>query len=172
MKGINDAMLFFTIILVAFILGGFSYLSSFNTCEPQPVAGNTAAIIEDSFEVKIVTRVIDGDTVVIEGGESVRLLGIDADERGDPCYSDAKSRLEELVLNKEVVLESDVEDKDFYGRYLRHIIVDGENVNKKLVEEGFAIARFYSDVRYKEEIVAAEKSAMNNKIGCKWNSDG
>ena len=55
---------------------------------------------------KTVTKVIDGDTVIAEG-ESIRLLGIDADEKGYPCYSAAKMRIEELVLGKEVYLESD-----------------------------------------------------------------
>ncbi len=164
MKGLNDYMLFFAIILAAFIIGGFYYISSIQTCEPTPL------VVGGDLEKKMVTRVIDGDTVVVEGGESVRLLGIDADERGDPCYAAAKDRLEELVLNKEVTLEMGIEDKDIYDRYLRHIILDGENINLKLVEEGLAIARFYSDVKYKEEIVSAEKTAMENKTGCKWDS--
>ncbi|MDO8486477.1 MAG: hypothetical protein Q7S77_02170, partial [Candidatus Staskawiczbacteria bacterium] len=45
----------------------------------------------------IVTKVIDGDTIVVEGGYHIRLLSIDADETGFPCYQDAKTRLEELV---------------------------------------------------------------------------
>lgn len=161
MKGINENRIFLAIILAAFITGGFYYLSSVQTCEPAyPPVGD--------LETKFVTRVIDGDTVVIEGGESVRLLGIDADERGDPCYAAAKDRLEELILNKEVMLEMGVEDKDIYDRYLRYIILDGENINLRLVEEGLAIARFYSDVKYRDDIVSAEKTAMDNKTGCKW----
>ena len=56
-------------------------------------------------EVRVVTKVIDGDTIVINGGKSVRLLDIDTDESGEDCYDQAKTRLEELVLNKEVYLE-------------------------------------------------------------------
>ena len=63
---------------------------------------------------KLVTKVIDGDTFLIEGGYSVRILGIDADERGHPCYELAKKRLEELILNKEVRLEKGKEDLDQY----------------------------------------------------------
>lgn len=114
------------------------------------------------------TCFIDGDTIVVEG-ESVRLLGIDADERGYPCYSAAKQRLEELVLNKEVGLESDADDKDQYSRYLRHIILDGKNIGLQLVEEGLAVARFYPEnQKYKQEIVLAEKQAREAGIGCKW----
>jgi len=52
--------------------------------------------------LKLITKIIDGDTFLIEGGYPVRILGIDADERDHPCYEAAKNRLEELILNKEV----------------------------------------------------------------------
>jgi len=118
-----------------------------------------------------VSKVIDGDTVVVNG-ESVRLLGIDANERGEECYKEAKVRLEELVLNKEVLLEKDVRDKDQYKRLLRFIFIEvnGEeiNVNLKLVEEGLAIARFYEDKKYREKILEAEREARAERRGCKW----
>ena len=119
----------------------------------------------------IITKVIDGDTVVAEGGNHIRLLGIDADEKGYPCYKPAKKRLEQLVLGKRVQIEKDVTDTDKYGRYLRYIFVDKKNVNLQLVKEGLVVARFYQpDVKYEKEITAAEKEAINNKIGCKWRS--
>ena len=115
-----------------------------------------------------VSKIIDGDTIIAEG-ESVRLLGIDTDEKGQPCYSEAKSRIEELVLNKEVKLEADAEDTDQYGRYLRYIFLDGKNINLQLVQEGLAVARFYPEnIKYKQEIIDAEKQARENKTGCKW----
>lgn len=52
--------------------------------------------------IKMATKVLDGDPFLIEGGHSVRILGIDADERGYPCYNEAKNRLGELILNKKV----------------------------------------------------------------------
>jgi len=122
----------------------------------------------EDFEKKFVTKVIDGDTVIIEGGEHVRLLGMDTDERGYPCYNPAKKRIEELILGKEVKLEKDQTDKDRYDRLLRYIFLDGKNINAQLVEEGFAVARFYDDVKYKEEINEAERQAILNKVGCKW----
>jgi len=127
---------------------------------------------EPSFESGFVTKVIDGDTVVING-ESVRLLGMDTPERGEKCYSESTQRLKELVLNKDVLLESDVSDKDQYKRLLRYVFIEenGEriNVNILLVREGFATARFYEDRKYRNEILVAEKEARENKIGCKWN---
>jgi micrococcal nuclease len=125
----------------------------------------------DDGTVKFVTKVIDGDTFLIEGGYSVRILGIDADERGYPCYEAAKERLEELILNKEVKLEKGKEDFDQYCRYLRYVFVDDKNVSLELVREGLAVARFSpEDTNYREEISLAEKGARENKIGCKWGS--
>lgn len=130
-------------------------------------SGNTIFNFENGVETGFVGKVIDGDTVVVDG-ESVRLLGIDADEKGYDCYKASKIRLEELVLNKEVVLERDVRDKDQYKRKLRWLFIDDKNVNLLLVEEGLAIARFYEDKKYKKEILEAEKKARAERVGCKW----
>jgi micrococcal nuclease len=162
---LNENKIFFAIILASFIIGIFIFLS-FSSYNPPSSTGNLIKEIEGT---KLVTKIIDGDTVIIEGGYSVRLLGIDADEKGYPCYFSAKERIEELVLNKEVYLEADKEDQDQYKRYLRYLILGGENINLKLVKEGLAIARFSPEnTKYKEEIINAEKEARENKIGCKW----
>ena len=117
----------------------------------------------------IVTKVIDGDTVVVEGGWHVRLLGMDADEKGYPCYDQAKTRLENLILSKQVILEKDISDVDQYGRCLRYIFLGNKNIDTQLVAEGLAVARFYEpDVKYRAEITAAEQHAQTSGIGCKW----
>ena len=164
-RKLNENKIFFAIILASFIIGIFIFLSFSLNNSPSP----TGYTIKDVEGKKLVTKVLDGDTVIIEGGYSVRLLGIDADEKGYPCYKPAKERLEELVLNKEVYLEKDREDQDQYQRYLRYLILDGENINLRLVKEGFAIARFSPEnIKYRDEIINAEKQAKENKVGCKW----
>ena len=121
------------------------------------------------LEQTIVTKVIDGDTVIVEGGESVRLLGMDTDEKGYPCFTPAKKRMEALVFGKQVMLEKDLEDKDQYGRFLRYVFLEERNICLQMVEEGFAVARFPEEnAKYRQEIVAAEKYAQENGIGCKW----
>ena len=121
-------------------------------------------------EERIVTKIIDGDTVIVSGGENVRLLGIDCDERGRECYTIAKNRIDELLLGKEVILESGKEDKDQYKRLLRYIFLNEENINVKMVREGYCIARFEGEdnTKYRKEIQEAEQFAIQNKIGCKW----
>jgi len=152
---IMAASIYFSFKLTGKAVGGEKTSSDYN--KPNNLIGR-----------HIVTKIIDGDTVIAEG-DSVRLLGIDADEKTYPCYEAAKKRIEELVLGKEVNLEKDVEDKDQYQRYLRYIFLDNKNINLQLVAEGLAVARFSPEnVKYKSEIIEAEKQARENKIGCKW----
>ncbi len=131
-------------------------------CVTQQAIKNTDL---QNKEKTIVTKIIDGDTVVIQGGEHVRLLGIDTPEKGEPYYSDAKNYLETRVFMKEVYIESDAEDKDQYDRLLRYIWLDDSLVNLEIVQHGLAIARFYDNMKYKTEIQEAEALAINQKIG-------
>jgi micrococcal nuclease len=170
MKQENKIIL--TILLAALIIASSIFFSiRFTGKVVNPEYNSKPSINNNLIGMHIVTKIIDGDTVIVEG-ENVRLLGMDTDERGYPCYSSAKERLEELVLNKEVRLEKDQTDKDQYQRHLRYIFLDDENINLKLVEEGLAVARFYpEDTKYKNEIINAETQARENKRGCKWNGE-
>ena len=67
-----------------------------------------------ALELSQVSKVIDGDTITLENGEKVRLIGIDTPERGQCYYKEAKLRLTELVLNKKVELEKDITNRDKY----------------------------------------------------------
>ena len=178
---LNENKTFIAIILGSVIIGWFVYLAVLKKSilvqdNLSDISGSVSKSQSSqnskcqADENAIVTKVIDGDTIVVEGGYHVRLLGIDADEKNYPCHDLAKDRLEELVLNKQIILEKDKTDIDQYGRCLRTIFVEGENIGLQIVEEGLAVARFYQpDVKYKNEIAVAEKKAIKNKTGCKWN---
>jgi endonuclease YncB( thermonuclease family) len=149
------------IVLLLIVVGNFVFIFNYFN-----LTGSDVEKFDES-ETGFVSKVIDGDTVVINGG-SVRLLGMDTAERGEECYNEAKIRMEELVLNKEVRLEKDVQNMDQYKRLLRWIFIGEKNVNLIMVEEGLAIARFYEDKKYKSKILQAEKEARAKRIGCKW----
>jgi len=85
-----------------------------------------------------VIEVIDGDTFKLYNGEIVRLICIDTPEKGSKGYDEAKEFLSSLVLDKEVRLEEDLEDKDVYGRSLRYVYAEEVFVNRELVQEGYA----------------------------------
>ena len=113
----------------------------------------------------VISKVIDGDTVKLQTGETVRLLGINAPEKGQVYYKESASRLRELIEGKKVFLEKDVEDKDKYGRLLRYIFLNGENINVKLVREGLATVYIISpNVKYETELRESENEAKKSKI--------
>lgn len=95
-----------------------------------------------------VVKVHDGDTVtVLSGGmeRRVRLVGIDAPERGQPYGSASRRGLAARVGGRVVVvIESGT---DTYGRTLGRVLVAGKDANAAQVRDGFAwvYRRFEND---------------------------
>ena len=117
-------------------------------------------------EMAKVTRVIDGDTIVIEGGYHVRYIGIDTPEENEPYYLEAKQKNKDLVEGKKVWLEKDISDNDKYGRKLRYVYVGNTFVNAELVRQGYAYAKSYPpDIKYQVYLEAIETEAQQAKRG-------
>src|SRR3972149_5779407 len=126
----------------------------------------------------LVSKVIDGDTIEIEGGMKVRYIGIDTPETSHPtkgvqCFGrQATERNRQLVEGKKVRLEKDVSETDKYGRLLRYIWVGEQLVNELLVKEGFAFSSSYPpDVKYQERFRQAEIKARGSNKGL-WGQCG
>lgn len=126
-------LIYFSFIAGFFLRGYITSDKSINssTLPPSP----TVILNQEKFKV---TKVLDGDTIIIETGERVRYQGIDAPEPNDAYGISATKYNEGLVSNKEVRLEYDYEKFDKYGRNLAYVWVDQVLVNEKMVEEGFA----------------------------------
>lgn len=137
----------------------------------------TQAWSDENNGVNFVTRVIDGDTlvVIVDGREEkIRLIGIDTPESVDPrkdveCFGlEASEALKKLVENKYVRLEVDPtqSDRDKYGRWLRYVWLNEVNVNFEMIANGFAYEYTY-DLPYKFQIdfKNAQKEAKDNKRG-------
>jgi micrococcal nuclease len=181
------------VILILFIgieigvkLNQFSSLSSVLilsspskiSLSPSVSAGPTQSIttIKSNENLFKVTRVIDGDTIEIEGGEHVRYIGIDTPETVDPrkpvqCFGvEASAKNKELIEGKMVRLEKDITDRDKYNRLLRYVWVDNLFVNLELVKQGFAYSYSYPpDIKYQKQIVSAQQEAREAKRGL-WNA--
>lgn len=121
--------------------------------------------------VKVI-RVIDGDTIEIEGNIKVRYIGIDTPETVDPkrkteCYGkEASDKNKELVEGETVTLEKDVSDKDKYGRLLRYVYKGNVMINSYLVREGYAhISTYPPDVKYADLFKSNEREARENHKG-------
>ncbi|HZJ18358.1 MAG TPA: thermonuclease family protein [Patescibacteria group bacterium] len=155
-----------------------AYVSAFTN--PTPSIKNTENIITPtskpleritnsptpSFEEVKVIRVIDGDTVEIEGGQKIRYIGIDTPEVGD-CYSvESTNKNKQLVEGKIIRLEKDVSETDRYGRLLRYVYIEDVFVNEILVKDGYAQVYTYPpDVKYNEKFLKAQKEARKNNSG-------
>jgi len=158
----------FLMLAALIAAGAFFIFGQRDGNTPMPAAREEKAP-DTSRAHAIVSKVIDGDTVVLQNGESVRLLGIDADEFGEICFTEAHERLRELVLGREVVLESSERDRDKYGRLLRYIFVGEENISVRLVEEGLVEVLLLPDnKKYREEIIFAEEAVIKEGIGCEY----
>lgn len=87
-------------------------------------------------------HVIDGDTIIVDINgteEHIRIIGIDAPEEGDCGAKEATDALTLLLRGAELsLLQSSVgDDRDKYGRLLRYIYADEEDVGRKLLIGGY-----------------------------------
>jgi len=111
-------------------------------------------------------RVVDGDTFVTSSGSIVRLIGINAPERGRPFYLESKNALKALIEGRLVELDADVQDRDDYGRLLRYAYVGGEMVNARMIEDGFAnVFTLPPNLRFAEFFLSLERDAIKNGKG-------
>jgi endonuclease YncB( thermonuclease family) len=119
-----------------------------------------------------VVRVVDGDTVDVRltsgKRERVRLIGIDATERGACFSAQASARARALVLNRKVVLRGDStqDTRDRYGRLLAYVWVSGRDLGYQLLAGGFAKVYVYRDVFERHSAYArAEQGAKASPRG-------
>lgn len=131
-----------------------------------------------SLSYHLVKRVYDGDTILIETGEKVRYLGIDAPETGGKgeksefmaiASRDFNSR---LVGNTRVKLEFDKEKRDRHGRILAYVYLEnGDMVNALLVKRGFARVMIKRpNIKYFSLLLNDQREAMAKKNGI-WSRD-
>jgi endonuclease YncB( thermonuclease family) len=124
----------------------------------------------DFFNVK---TVYDGDTVMLEDGRKIRLLGINTpevrhkDKLADVGGDTAKIWLLNKLQHNRVRLEFDVEKTDKYNRTLAHLFSENkEHINLSLVKAGLATTSIYPpNLLYVNALVAAETKAEQAKLG-------
>jgi micrococcal nuclease len=115
-------------------------------CAATVLAGLASAATSGEFTQRgVVTKVVDGDTLWVQlaGGKSekVRLIGVDAAERGACFAAAATDRARRLALSKQVTLRGDRTQatRDRYGRLLAYVwIPGGRDLGYQLIAGGFA----------------------------------
>lgn len=140
----------------------------------QYVSGNaTTNISKNSYKV---TRVVDGDTIIIDYNgteERIRMIGIDTPESVHPNKEKntefgktVSNFTKENLENKYVKIELDVQERDKYGRLLAYVYLDDVMYNKTLLAEGYAkIATYPPNVKYVDDFTKIQKEAKNNQKG-------
>lgn len=96
---------------------------------------------------RTIIRVVDGDTVVLNGGEKVRLIGVDTPETVDPRKPvqrfghEASAFTTRRLQGKTVRLAYDWQRTDKYRRTLAYVCLpDGELVNETIIRQGYGVA--------------------------------
>ncbi|MCK4857191.1 MAG: thermonuclease family protein [candidate division Zixibacteria bacterium] len=97
--------------------------------------------------------IIDGDTFRDQEGNRVRLLGIDAPEKGEPFYRQASEKLTSLITKEPLLLKSGSRAYDRYGRILAFVYIETLLVNASLLEEGLARTYFFPEEFEDQELV-------------------
>jgi len=129
-------------------------------------------------DIRIVTRVVDGDTIWVSGKkgqeEKIRLIGIDAHEvRNTPKKKagfygkEATAYLRKRISGKKVRLEYDVQRYDRYRRTLAYIYLeDGTFINAEMVRKGYAVVLTVSpNIKYADKLILSQQEARKNSRG-------
>ena len=137
--------------------------------------GLTFILVSPALAEKVI-YVIDGDTVILDNHDRVRLIGINSPEiasdyhRGEYYGKDAKKYLKKRIEGKEVVLKDGQEARDKYDRRLAYIYLsDGTFINEELVRLGYAETFRTFPFTYKEQFLKLEEEAREKQIGM-WSS--
>lgn len=130
--------------------------------ERAPQSGGDRATVE---------WIVDGDTLRLTDGRTVRLLQIDAPEATTDCYGRDATRALIAAAPKgtRITLQRDpaLDSVDRYDRLLRYVLVDGRNVNVALVAEGAAAPYFFRNERgrYAGTLIDVARDARDGRDG-------
>ena len=141
---------------------------------PLPTASAAQGVLPAGVDVAV-TRVVDGDTLVVTGGERVRLIGMDTPETVAPnrpvgCYGKEASAFTASLLppGTGVRLVGDAEERDVYGRLLAYVYrrSDALFVNAELVRRGYAQPlTIPPNVAHADELAALARQARESSQG-------
>lgn len=132
-------------------------------CQPAAQEGPSPS----NTETATVTWIYDGDTIEVArpgGTTDVRLMGINAPDRGECFYEEALDYVIGELEGREV--EIAIIGRDQFDRALAYVWVDGMQVNLDLVEQGLAIATTPDSAdRYGSLLLSGEEAARSGDVG-------
>jgi hypothetical protein len=101
---------------------------------------STITTISDKFDlISKVVKVVDGDTLDLASGDRVRLSIANTPERGQEGFALATQFTKNLCLGKDAKIDfDDGQPQGSFGRIIGLVYCDGENLNERLIEGGYA----------------------------------
>ena len=152
--------------LSAWLVIGLLGIASALSCAVSSDATAPTGISCPDCPLTPIDRVIDGETLD-SAGDTVRLYGVNAPDRGYGCYQEATARLRELAGDR-VRLELGPRTKDSSGRVLAYVHTEaGDSVDAALVREGLAVPWFW-DGQHRDALVTLGREAQEQGVGCLW----
>ena len=145
-------------LALGFVVGGIT----------KPEVPTLSPEQQEQPATQTVVRVIDGDTVELSTGQSVRLTGVSAPELNEKYGEEAKAFLEENLLDKEVKLEYEKGyEKDRFNRLNAYVFINETNINELIIKQGLAEVVIYQKRRklmYQDQLLEAQAQAKKQKL--------
>ena len=119
----------------------------------------------------------DGDTITLTNGRRVRYIGINSPEidhekrKAQPFGYAARTLNKQMVLNRKIRLDFDLERHDRYGRLLAYVFLpDGSFLNERLLQQGYAFFLHKKpNLKFNQRLLKAQQGAMKARKGL-WNN--
>ncbi len=147
------------------------------------------ARLSDKYDNVMVTRVIKSNLIVLDSGKKVRLIGLksfdkprsdkevirdkygfvveDTSDPTIPLEDRASDFAQELLLNKKVRVEFDVQTTDEDGYTWGYVfLADGTLANEETLRQGFAELQIQPpNIKHADKLRAAYREARREKRG-------
>ncbi len=158
------------VLVLAAMIGACASPTTGRSLKPDSSA---AAVVDNpppsDARIADVLFVQDGDSIRVRldgQDERLRLIGINTPEQGECFGDDARSILDDLIGGKQILVDTDVEPFDQYGRILGYVWLDDLFVNAEMVRQGAALARPYEPNTTRQDVLeAAEQLAQDSGTG-------
>ena len=153
----KNPLLYLLVLLSTLLVGFFS--GSFYTDQKQSALPTKSTV----------TRIIDGDNLELNTGQSIRLYGINCSEKGQKFSLEAIDLSTQLALNQTITIDYQPNyAKDKWGRLAGYVFIDNTFLNQELVKQGYCQVTIYekrAKLKYQDELLNAQDQAKSDKLG-------
>lgn len=120
------------------------------------------------FKARVVSKVLDGDTIELNTGERVRLACIDAPELSQPLGIMSRNWLNDMINDSNRLVSLESIGRDRWGRNISVVRLKRDKIaNVEMVEIGmaFGYTQFASQCPVWDKVQSAENRARSEGLG-------